>query len=213
MKPNRKTGTGRVAPWIYATLMLALLGRPLLAADTECTGDCTIRINGLSGKVEQRFDVARPGKRVTAIVCPADLIDFQYTVEKTEEQLQENFSIVGVQPEFKPTGGSQMVPLSQTSLKATGAKDAGPDWDSLQEFWAIRTDLDKARKAVNALNGEVSGVASSLFAGNPSGCDQWPSNLQNQVTTFPANYNVSETPQLSEKRRVAALDKMDQYSS
>ena len=195
MKPKRWAGIRRFSPWIYATLVLAVLGASPLAADTECGDNCTIKVNGLSGKVDERFRVVRPGKLVTVIVCPADLIDYEYTIEPTQQEvLQENFSIVGEPPTFKfPSVAKEAAavkPPPPPPLEALGLKekDNDPDWLSLQAFRTLRADLDTARKAVNALTGDVSATASSLFASDPKGCEGWPANLIKQVTSFTSEY-------------------------
>jgi hypothetical protein len=174
-------------------MCLSLAG-PLLAADDcatvcsrDCASGCLIQVNGLSGKVDNpHVAVARPGAVVTVRVCPADLINFQYSVKTTStELLQENFSIVGVAPDSQAASGAQMVALSETSRQGKGF-DAQKDEDKalLQTFWDIRKDLNKERTVVNALNGDVNTTASSLFAEQPTSCTQWPTKIKTQVADF-----------------------------
>lgn len=171
---------GKMSVLTVAALVITTLSAPgkLAAVEHE------IRINGLAGNVEQPLDVARPGDKVFVKICPADLINYEYTIEKGEEALKESFPIVGVGTEFQPTSGAQVPALGPTSLSEQdleAVKDP-MDREILTAYLALRTAVAAERAAVSETVGDVDRIRSRPLFESSATCKHnvvpWPADLQ-----------------------------------
>lgn len=172
-----------------------------------CAKQLTIKINGVTGQVIESLDVARPGDQVKVEVCPADLINYEYTIEKTEVKLSEGFSIVGVGTVFEPTSGVGTVPTGKApepkGLAAVPEDDVGKEL--LKDFRSLREKIGNERKqVVQALEPVVKASTGQLFAG-ATNCQPWPTEIQ----TLAGN-GVSDPPFFSTyDTRVEGLNELE----
>ncbi len=203
---------------ILAVMVLLLAEFSPLEAEGCCGGpNYTITVNGISGIVTNSIGVTRPNERVEVKICPADLINYEYTIEKTAEKLQEGFSIVGVGSVFDLVSGGAAVAIGGES--AAARLSAQVDADSkrlLDEYWAIRKEIGSRREMVlNAIESVKNVASGNLFQGI-NNCDAWPQKLQdvagNGVNTPPfyqQHKDQSDALESLEKRRQVLLTQID----
>lgn len=181
------------ASLLFIVTVLLLIGvesAPLKAADGPRSPDYTIAINGISGKVTHPIEVVRPKELVEVKVCPADLINYEYTIEKTkEEKLQEGFSIVGVGPVFDLVSGRASVAL-EGAIDLKGGECAKVKEDDLLTCYKvlrqkIKVQQDEVKKAV----ADVEAVSSGRALYEKVDCDQMPVKWPAEITKMAALVN------------------------
>jgi hypothetical protein len=160
---------------------ISLFGAPpaLLAEDR------TIEISG-SGMIVKPLEFAHPGETVIVKVCPADFINYEYTVTETEDALKEGFPIVGIEPPpSTATGGMPSAPLAiSAQIFDLGALKTSKDEDKelLHDYLVLRNDISVESQEVDKTVGPVNLAAlSPLF---PAGADctaRWPSAITDQA--------------------------------
>lgn len=161
-------------------LLGGLLSNPLKAEVYVDKADKSVTVNGLTGEVSNPINVARPQQLIEVKVCPADLINYEYSIEKTkEEKLQEGFSIVGVGPVFDIVSGGGDAALGKGSAAARLTAEANADSKLLlDEYWSLRKAIVERRTAVDDAVKIVGTAASGILFQGVKGCDSWPQVIQ-----------------------------------
>jgi hypothetical protein len=109
MNDERKSSAVLVA----CVLAVSLSSSASLSAEVHVP---VIKINGLTGEISNPLTVVRPKTSVIVEVCPADLINYTYKIEKNELPLREAFEIVGVEPPAQGTSGGPEAPLGRDTI-------------------------------------------------------------------------------------------------
>lgn len=150
--------------------------------------DHVIMVNGLSGAVTPgSLTIARPGDTVTVRVCPADLINYSYSIDKAkEEALTETFPIVGVTTAPSKATGA----VSQAAIGARISKQPlKTDEDFLNTFLTLRDDLAQQRRQVNSALDTI-GLAMASLSSLSGSCDAWPKLIQDATGTQSESFST-----------------------